>query len=38
MLQVHIDAAGYQQKELYLKEIDFTIYPGEIVGLIKNSP
>ncbi|MCT1901386.1 ABC transporter ATP-binding protein [Oceanobacillus sojae] len=34
MLQVHIDSAGYQQKELYLKNISFTINPGEIVGLI----
>ncbi|MFD1064681.1 ABC transporter ATP-binding protein [Oceanobacillus locisalsi] len=34
MLQVHIDSAGYQQKEHYLKDIDFTITPGEIVGLI----
>lgn len=34
MLQVHIDSAGYQQKQLYLQNIYFTIYPGEIVGLI----
>ncbi|GIO24637.1 ABC transporter ATP-binding protein [Oceanobacillus sp. J11TS1] len=34
MLQVHIDAAGYQQKELYLNDIHFTIHPGEIVGLL----
>ena len=34
MLQVHIDSAGYQQKEPYLQNIHFTICPGEIVGLI----
>ncbi len=34
MLQVHIDSAGYQQKKLYLEDINFTINPGEIVGLI----